>query len=489
MSIQFDNATPYEALRTDTLDQHGERFHIVTVKLSYRIDAKGLVDDPDATPIQTDDTPYGELNRSSIEFESDLAPFKPRTDVIVNAIAYAPEGKPVQRFQVRLWVGLPDTPAPLPPQPQGLNQFTMPSKVEMEKWHKAVEQAKKQTIPGQVYINKTLTVTGPRSFQRNNIVSRLVDGAAMIGTMGMVRSNPWSLTVPEGITHLPIRYEYAFGGQSRMQPDDPVAKDVPEKNWLTHSQIEQHPDKQTPPIAHTAFEFNPVGCGYCADWYLFAKQPERVAAPQIEHPNFPITADLFWDVARGKTKNDDLASLAQGFGFVGRAWQPRRGLIGTIDEKTEWGEDEIPQLPKEFDFGYWNGAPRDQQTPHLTGNEIIELTNLCTPEHPSAHKDEYGNTILRFELPGDCFYLALGDKYGRIGMKLLELDTLAIDPEKSKVDVVWRGAVSSQAQLRNMELRVNRAHERQVLNDLLKVLRPDLLDVQNSSNGKQVVHG
>ncbi|WCM89475.1 DUF2169 family type VI secretion system accessory protein [Acidovorax sp. NCPPB 3576] len=40
-----------------------------------------------------------------VRFESDLVPFKPRVDVIVNAVAYAPGGKPVAAFDAGVTVG------------------------------------------------------------------------------------------------------------------------------------------------------------------------------------------------------------------------------------------------------------------------------------------------------------------------------------------------------------------------------------------------
>jgi hypothetical protein len=218
-----------------------------------------------------------------------------------------------------------------------------------------------------------------------------------------------------------------------------------------------------------------------------AKSPQQTPAPQIESPAAPITADLFWNVLRGKTKPDDPALQPQGFGFVGRGWLPRRELIGPVEEKAEWREDEMPQLPKTFDFGYWNGAPRDQQTPHLAGNEIVELTNLCAPDHPAAGHDKNGNTILRFRLPGDRLYLVLGDVAGRIGAKFMQPDTIIIDPEKSRVDVTWRGVVSARAKLAEIELRVNRANERETLDDLLKAIQEG--EQGKSAARKEVAYG
>ena len=54
------------------------------------------------TPITYGDEPFDKEDGGSIRFESDLAPFKPRADVIVVGHAHAPGGKPVTGIDVSL---------------------------------------------------------------------------------------------------------------------------------------------------------------------------------------------------------------------------------------------------------------------------------------------------------------------------------------------------------------------------------------------------
>ena len=51
------------------------------------------------------DVHYGDPGTTSIKYECEFAPFKPRTDVLVNGHAYAPEGKPVKEMLVSLEIG------------------------------------------------------------------------------------------------------------------------------------------------------------------------------------------------------------------------------------------------------------------------------------------------------------------------------------------------------------------------------------------------
>jgi Uncharacterized protein conserved in bacteria (DUF2169) len=70
------------------------------------------------------------------------------------------------------------------------------------------------------------------------------------------------------------------------------------------------------------------------------------------------------------------------FSAVGRAWLPRRQLAGTYDDawlKTQW-----PLPPLDFDDGYWNCAPQDQQVPHLPVGVQILLADLYSNNQAAA---------------------------------------------------------------------------------------------------------
>ena len=477
MTLIFDNQTPFEAIQFETLDQFDAGFHVFVAKVSYTIDrvegGEGslLTEMETPAPLAVEDEYWGQMHLSGVRHESDLAPYKPRCDILVNATAHAPGGKPTRRFDVRLRVRNSATPAALPEAPRGLNPLQDPSDKEVDHWQRAVAYARSHPIPGATLIDKTLTINGERLFRKKARLFRLFWWTLKWASLGLIRRNPWKLSAAKKLTELPLRYESAFGGQCRINADDKGAQKIPVKLRLSPEQLAQHPD-ENPPMVHTLCELNPLGQGFTEAWYLKATKQKRIPAPQIESPAAPINAKLFWHVLNGKLKKvkpQQLASFVPaGMGAIGRAWLPRRALIGEIEIKAQWAEDEVPNLPPEFDHGYWNAAPRDQQCAHLNGNEHFSLTNLCAADHPAATLDARRQTQLHFQLPGTLLYLALGDEDGRIGAKRLSIDTVIIDPEAGRVDVTWRAVISTLAQLGDAQLRsANNEEERQRLSALL----------------------
>jgi hypothetical protein len=74
-------------------------------KRTYIISSSGpLVRAEQASPLRTTDEYYddGDPDSATIKHETDLVPFKPLTDVIVIAKAYAPQGRPVSEMDIPL---------------------------------------------------------------------------------------------------------------------------------------------------------------------------------------------------------------------------------------------------------------------------------------------------------------------------------------------------------------------------------------------------
>jgi hypothetical protein len=97
----LDNRTPFSAMHCQLPDGQGGELVLVVVKASFCIDAHG---EPSVAETQLDvrlvDEPL---------WDSDLALIKPRVDVLLDAIAHAPHGRPAERFFVELHVGSSDT--------------------------------------------------------------------------------------------------------------------------------------------------------------------------------------------------------------------------------------------------------------------------------------------------------------------------------------------------------------------------------------------
>jgi len=419
--VEFVNYTPFPAMAYQALDQHEQCFHVVALRTTSEIKTYGTLQfTPEQAPLAVSDEYHGEMNKSSVRQESDLAPFKPKCDVIVNGKAYAPAGRAARRFTAGIRVAGPKQPRPLPPRPQGLNPTMPPAPAAVAAWQRAVIEARANPLPGPVILDRHLAVCGPRYWEK--------------GSFG-----GWALASPEPIVSLPLRYEYAYGGQCRIGPEDPAGRHVEPKYRLTAEQRREHPDgPHKAPVAHGACESNPVGMGFAEKWYLRAKKIERVRAPQIDLPEAPVREF-------GKTYP------AQGFGVIAKGWLPRRRLCGTIDEAfIKSGRP----LPGDFDFAFWNGAHPDLQVPWPAGNEEITLTNLCPHNAPGAKRDKSGNTLLRFALPGHQPFVLVRYEEGTIVPARLELDTLVIEPDERKVSCVYRLRLPVEPAVRVLEARL-----------------------------------
>jgi len=409
--IVFDNRTPYTALQFDALDQHGAAFHVFVAKIGYQINPRGSDGLSTMTPLDevvelnSEDIHVDGKSDASVLEESDLAPFKPRCDVIINATAHAPKGNPVEQFVVGLSVETPGRASP--------------------------------SRSSELLIKKSLVVCGTRRFKYKSKAVRMLQWPLGILTLGAIRPGSWRLSSPQKLSSLRLIYEYAYGGQCRIGREERGAKYVSARNRLPASDDFPQPD-----IAHEASQSNPVGLGFTRNWYLKALRCKSLPAPQVSYLSQPITARQFQACL-----NDGPDPVPAGMGPVGRAWQPRRALIGDIKEKSEWGPDEVPALPEDFDFGYWNCAPADQQCPYLKGEERFTLINLCTPDHPAATVDGNGSTVLRFDLPRQAMFILAANASTQLTVLPLVIDTVIVSPETRRVDLVWRGCLAADPSL------------------------------------------
>ena len=370
--MEFRNFTPFPALAYQALDQHDRLYHVVAMRQTLSIAGDGQLTYPnDQEPLAVEDEYFGEINLSSVRHESDLAPFKPKCDVILVATAHAPGGIPAPRFEARLRISEPSGRTP--------NVETDPATTN-------------------IVLEKTLVITGPRFWQRSQVF------------------RTWKLSNPEPIISLPVRYEYAYGGELKLE--DAAGQ---------QQAIESGDDpKSVPALRHTVVEANPVGRGFSEDWFLKATTLDRIPAPQIEDPVAPVTPF-------------DQHYAPQGFGVITKAWLPRRQLAGTADEafakSDRW-------LPEDFDFAFWNGAHPDLQVPYLRGDEIVELTNLTADGE------------FQFHLPGHRPFVLVRYESGEIEPIAANLDTLIVDAEAGKVALVHRLIIPTDPAVRVVEARL-----------------------------------
>jgi hypothetical protein len=263
-------------------------------------------------------------------------------------------------------------------------------------------------------IDKKLKVQGPRRFKG--------------GLLG------WSeASRGEAVRSVALRWEHAYGGHSLARNER--GEEILNKVWFA----------------------NPLGCGWLhTDWEKALEKarqgvPKTLPAPQLSYPEDAVdwlersrtpadadTARKMGDFIREKARH-----RPANFGWVGRSWSPRLEKAGTYDEV--WKKEVWPKLPKDFDFGYWNGAPEDQQMGFPESGFSIGLRHLINPE-----KSGTDEVIAR--LPEHrAFVLA------RLGGVLLpfpmQIDTMVIDTEEARVDLVWRTGILRELEPEKLELR------------------------------------
>ncbi|MDT7449578.1 DUF2169 domain-containing protein [Citrobacter koseri] len=94
--MEFRNLTPFSVMEYAMDDKQDERHRVVAMKTGFRLlqDADGqwlaqLMENP-PLPLCMEDEFSGEMNRSPVQRESDLAPLKPACDIIINGTAHTP---------------------------------------------------------------------------------------------------------------------------------------------------------------------------------------------------------------------------------------------------------------------------------------------------------------------------------------------------------------------------------------------------------------
>ena len=190
---------------------------------------------------------------------------------------------------------------------------------------------------------------------------------------------------PQPFTKMPVSYDRAFGGIDKAKGE---------------------------PDTHRWYQPNPAGVGWHE--YLDTKFLDGTPLPNTEETANPV-----------KKPNGTYRPMA--FGPIGRSWPPRPKWAGTYDQK--WLDDVSPFLPHDFDERYFQAAPEDQQTDYLRGGEEIELVNL-TPQ---------GRTL--FRVPTLAVPVELTGRGGRRTDLRPVIDTLTIEPDKSRFTVVWRASL------------------------------------------------
>ncbi|RJE88241.1 DUF2169 family type VI secretion system accessory protein [Paracoccus onubensis] len=104
--MRIRNLTPFAQLVFANEDAEGRLFDILIVKQSYHLNREfELQQSPEQEPLNFTDRCFGDINETSLRYPSDLVAYKPATDVIVIADAFAPKGEPATQWQVSVQIG------------------------------------------------------------------------------------------------------------------------------------------------------------------------------------------------------------------------------------------------------------------------------------------------------------------------------------------------------------------------------------------------
>lgn len=425
--MQFRNLTPFSALSYAALDPKDQEHRVIAMKVGYRLIRSGeawrpVIMDTEPLALCVADEFFGEPGESSTRQESDLAPCKPRCDVLVNGTAHAPGGQAARhwRIGVRVSTSTPVTTTSPPDRPQPLNPFMRLTDDQINAWEQARSLHQRRAASSAahtVLLDKWLTVHGPSEFRK----------------MGWL---PWRRTRARPVEQVPVRWERAFGG---------------------HSVVRNPRQADAPPWLDEVCFANPLGCGWIEKrWTRLARRagaPLRKAlpAPQIEypghvlkqpvrarHPQQPLTAHDMQRIA------SSYGHPSAGLGAVGRAWAPRLAQAGTYDQA--WLDERHPGLPEDFDYGYWNAAPADQQISYLPPDARIELWHLTPGElTPDGH--------LSVNLPGHRPFVLMRLRSGVMLPLPMMTDTVLIDTDAMTLALTHRAWIPAGTPVRVAEAR------------------------------------
>jgi hypothetical protein len=223
-----------------------------------------------------------------------------------------------------------------------------------------------------------LDATGPRRWKR--------------GAFG------WSLSEPEATGEVPVRYELAYGGHFARRVSEGA------------------------PPSYEVYRPNPSGTGFF--------DPDRMDA--VEGRPGPQ-----WELATAPVVAPNRESPLAGFGPVARMWASRLRFGGTYDaawrdkRRADAAQNLVADYPDDFDPRFFQCAhPALQSATHFTGDEQYSLRSLL-PDLPD----------LAFRLPSVQPVAELLPAVGSWTARSIPLDTVHVDLDARRVDVVWRLAL------------------------------------------------
>ena len=250
----------------------------------------------------------------------------------------------------------------------------------------------------------------------------------------------WTLSKAEAVDHLPLQYEYAFGGSGTNLSYEQSNESNPQDISILH---------------------NPIGRGFYSESFLKSAFRQRTfPAHQIDNPANPVRYPI------------ELV-LPQGLGCYSRYFASRIALGGTANQN--WVEQHAPLLPHDFSMRYWNGAHPDLQVAHFKPNHLYDFVLTGLVPDSIAPKQTFS-----FQLPVETLFVQLYTAENLVLCRDLILDTVRIDVEQKQIDCTYRRAFPEEIAIEKAELRYILRNERGAQIELAK-------EIQN--NPQQFTYG
>jgi hypothetical protein len=232
---EINNFTPFPHLRFSNSDNQGREFGVVMVKAAFDIGEDGAcLLSSEQEPFSFTDACHGEVNVTSLKTPSDFVSYKPNADLVFDAIAHSPTGKPAKSWIVGIKVSS--------------NEGTL--------------------------LEKQIRVTGPR-YWVPKWTRKLNAEEAKNWRRHKAFFSGWELSEPQPVLQVPIRYELAFGGSVAKGTDDdgnqlieayqynPLGVGLLDRKWSDHTQTHLAPQVEAinDPIREPYKHYKPVGFG------------------------------------------------------------------------------------------------------------------------------------------------------------------------------------------------------------------------------------
>jgi hypothetical protein len=208
---------------------------------------------------------------------------------------------------------------------------------------------------------------------------RVMGDRFWVKTLGLIGP-----TDPQPFERIPLRYERAFGGWDRSDPN---------------------------PQKHAFEPRNPVGLGFRAKNGRFQ---EGLRLPNLEDP-------------RQSLRSYGSIVPPAGFGFTAPHWEPRSKFGGTYDKN--WTDRRMPLLPLDFDYRFFNGASEGLVAPgYFRGDESVLVENASSDGR------------LLFRLPAvPPPQIAVELKGAQHVTVVTRLDTVIVNTDDRLLFLIWRG--------------------------------------------------